>query len=298
MHIISNLKDTDGNLVSCHGGGFLFFEGWYYWYGENRKENIYVSCYKSKDLKNWIFCGNLITTDTPQKSINNYQLGLGDIIHKVNIERPKVIYNKKTKKFVMWMHYENGKDYLSASCAIATSSSPVGPFTYHGHFNPLGYMSRDCTLFMDNQKAYFISASNDNKDLHIYLLNEDYLSINKLVNKLFIGKLREAPSIFKHNDKYFILTSFCTGWFPNQCKYAYSTSLESEFSSLKNIGDEYTYKTQPTYILQVQDKIIYIGDQWGGNNWSTLEEFDYFKSTYAYTYIIIDNDKLTFADEV
>ena len=75
----------------------------------------------------------------------------------------------------MWMHYENGKDYLSASCAIATSSSPVGPFTYHGHFNPLGYMSRDCTLFMDNQKAYFISASNDNKDLHIYLLNEDYL---------------------------------------------------------------------------------------------------------------------------
>lgn len=294
MKIIKDKLDTNGNKIEAHGGGMLFFNGYYYYYGENRKDNIYVSCYKSKDLKEWEFAGNVITTETKQSSLNGYILGLGTKEKKVNLERPKVIYNESSKTFVMWMHYENGVDYLDASAAVATSLFPTGPFTYHGHFKPLGYMSRDCTLFIDNGKAYFISASNDNKDLHIYLLGKDYLSIDRLVNKLFVGKLREAPSIFKKDGMIYILTSYCTGWFPNQCQYAYSSSLEGEFSELINIGDEVTYKTQPTYILQVNDKIIYIGDQWGGDNWDKIEEFDYSKSNYAYCYIKVDGNKLSF----
>lgn len=298
MRIIDDIKDNNGNYIHCHGAGIIYHNGYYYAYGENRLDNIFVSCYKSKDLKNWIFCNDVITTDTIQNSINGYEIGLGNIEHKINLERPKVIYNKLTKKFIMWMHYENGKDYLKAGVAIASSDSPIGPFIYHGYFRPLNYMSRDLTIFSDDDdKAYLISASNDNKDLHIYLLNDDYLSINKLVNKLFIGEYREAPAIFKYDNKYFILTSFCTGWFPNQCKYAYSYSLDKEFSPLYNIGDEYTSKTQPTFILKVDNKIIYIGDRWGGSNWSNLEEFDYFKSSYAYCYIKIDKDKLSFIDE-
>lgn len=296
MRIIKGLLDTNGNEVSAHGGGFLLYEGWYYWYGENRKNDIYVSVYKSKDLKTWIFCGDAITVTTKQEALEGMELGLGSVDHKVNIERPKVIYNRKTKTFVMWMHYENGVDYSCASAAIATSKSPTGPFVYHGHFKPLGYMSRDCTLFLDEDKAYFISASNDNKDLHVYRLSDDYLSIDRLANKLFIGELREAPTIFKHDGRYYILTSYCTGWFPNQCKYASSNSLEGKFSPLKNIGDELTYRTQPTFILQYNDKIIYVGDQWGGEEWNKIEEFDYFKSNYAYTYITIDGNELTFTD--
>lgn len=297
MQIVKGLLDTNGHEVSAHGGGFLMYEGWYYWYGENRKSDIYVSVYKSKDLKEWIFCGNAITTNTEQVALNGMELGLGSINHKVNIERPKVIYNKKTKTFVMWMHYENGLDYSCASAAVATSKSPIGPFIYHGHFKPLGYMSRDCALFIDDDdKAYFISASNDNKDLHVYRLTDDFLAVDSLINKLFVGELREAPAIFKRDGKYYVLTSYCTGWFPNQCKYSYSFSLDGEFAPLKNIGDELTSKTQPTFILQVDDKIVYVGDQWGGDEWNNIEEFDYFKSNYAYTYITISGDELTFAD--
>ena len=38
---------------------------------------------------------------------------------KVNLERPKVLFNAKTGKYVLWVHYENGKDYHCAACAIA-----------------------------------------------------------------------------------------------------------------------------------------------------------------------------------
>lgn len=55
--------DTDGKPIQAHGGGVLFHEGTYYWYGENkdapnvpgtqRVEVIGVSCYSSRDLLNW-----------------------------------------------------------------------------------------------------------------------------------------------------------------------------------------------------------------------------------------------------
>ena len=38
---------------------------------------------------------------------------------KINVERPKVLYNRKIGKFVMWMHVENGVDYNDAACGIA-----------------------------------------------------------------------------------------------------------------------------------------------------------------------------------
>lgn len=65
-------KDTDGNLINAHGGGILYHDGTYYWYGEYKGDSTYwnpkvpswecyrteaggVSCYSSKDLKNWPF---------------------------------------------------------------------------------------------------------------------------------------------------------------------------------------------------------------------------------------------------
>ena len=30
-------KDTDGNPINAHGGGLLYHEGTYYWYGEYKK---------------------------------------------------------------------------------------------------------------------------------------------------------------------------------------------------------------------------------------------------------------------
>ncbi len=47
--------DTDGNPIHAHGGHMLQHDGWYYWYGEDRRDNIYVSVYRSKNLVDWEF---------------------------------------------------------------------------------------------------------------------------------------------------------------------------------------------------------------------------------------------------
>lgn len=195
---------------------------------------------------------------------------------KVNLERPKVLYNKKTNKFVMWAHFENGKNYLDAAVAIATCDTPDGDFTYHGHFNPYGYMSRDCTLYQEEDgTAYFISASRDNADLHVYRLSDDYMNVDCLVHSLWQGEYREAPAVIKGKYHYYMISSFCTGWAPNQGKYAWADSIEGRWSSLKEIGDDTTYDSQSAFLLNVNGKLLYVGDRWGGGG------DKYFESGYV-----------------
>ena len=266
--------DTDGNVLHAHGGHMLYWKGEWYWYGENRTENRYVSVYRSEDLLNWTFCRHVLTMDSPTaehrvRTDRKLKTAEGG---KINVERPKVIYNEKTKQFVMWMHVENGKDYHDAACAVAVCDRPDGEFTYLGCFNPFGYMSRDCTLFQEkNGTAYFISASRDNADLHVYRLTEDYLNVECLVHKLWQGEYREAPAVMERDGKYYMFSSYCTGWAPNQCRYAVSDSMEGRWSVLTDIGDSVTYRTQPAFILPVGEgekrTYYYVSDRWNGENY-------------------------------
>lgn len=268
------LRDTDGNIIHAHGGWILQNDEGFFWYGENREGECYVNCYFSKDLTNWEFRNSILTTKSESVSTRvNADLKLiNEDGTKVNIERPKVLYNEKTKKYVMWAHYENGKDYSCAAACIATCDRPDGDFVYHGSFRPYGEMSRDCTVYEEAGKAYFLSASRDNADMHIYRLQDDYLNVEELVNKCWSNEYREAPAIMKKEDKYYCFSSFCTGWDPNQCKYAISNSLEVGFGYLTEIGDETTYKSQPAFILQIDgnsgSSYLYVGDRWCREDYS------------------------------
>lgn len=288
--------DTDGNVIHAHGGYIISHGGYYYWYGEDRRDDIYVSCYRSTDLKTWEFRGHVLTAKSKTEGIRvktDLRLAREDG-GKVNIERPKVLYNEKTKKFVMWMHYENGVDYLSAGAAIATCDTPDGEFTYHGSFNPYGHMSRDCTLFKDGDTVYFISTARDNADLHIYRLADDYMNVDKHVNTLFQGEYREAPAFFKKDGKYFVITSWCTGWAPNQSTFAVGDSMNGHFSVNRNFGDGTTYRSQSAFVLPVEKngvtEYIYFGDRWGGR----AEK--YFESSYIVLKIKFDADGMPYID--
>jgi len=57
----ANLIDMQGNIVNAHGGGFIKVGKYYYWIGENRRKGVFVSCYRSTDLINWEFRGDLLT---------------------------------------------------------------------------------------------------------------------------------------------------------------------------------------------------------------------------------------------
>lgn len=264
-------KDASGNVIHAHGGGLLKYGDYYYWYGEYRDNSNYflgVRCYRSTDLVNWEYRGEVLSPKSASE------------LNKCNVERPKVMYNAATKEFVMWMHWENGINYGQARAAVAYCKTPDGSFTYQGSFRPMvnsgvtdhglpGYMSRDCNVFVDTDgKGYFISSSNENMDLHLYELTADYKNIASLKTKLFVGQQREAPCLIKRNDYYYLITSGCTGWDPNQGKYAYSKNLSSGWSSLNNLGDGTTYRSQPAFIIPVQGSTVtsylYTGDRWAG----------------------------------
>ena len=57
-------RDTDGNELHAHGGHILFHGGFYYWYGEDRRDDIYVSVYRSRDLVNWEFRAHCLTVSS------------------------------------------------------------------------------------------------------------------------------------------------------------------------------------------------------------------------------------------
>lgn len=145
--------------------------------------------------------------------------------------------------------------------------------------------------FVDDDKcAYFISAARDNQDLHIYRLTEDYLSIESKVCTLWPGELREAPVMFKRNGYYYLLTSGCTGWQPNQSSYAYSRCIDHGWSNRFELGDETTYQSQLTGVIKTYNPALnttqywYLGDRWGGCGEA------YFQSEYVLLPLTFSSD--------
>lgn len=127
--------DNNGTHINAHGGGVLLHDGVYYWFGEHKTEgtagncaNVGVHCYSSTDLYNWTDEGIALAVAEDAES---------EIVRGCVIERPKVIYNAKTGKFVMWFHLElKGRGYEAARAALAVSNSVTGPYEYVGSFRP------------------------------------------------------------------------------------------------------------------------------------------------------------------
>ena len=309
--------DNNGVHINAHGGGILNFNGVYYWFGEHKTEGrrgnstlVGVHCYSSKDLYNWKDEGIALKITDDTTSL----LQKGCVI-----ERPKVIYNKKTKKFVMWFHHElKGKGYSAAMTGVAVSDKVTGPYAWKKSFNPnagiwpanftpeqkavkfteklkdwseewktavkegmfiqrdfaKGQMARDMALYIDEDgKAYHIHASEENLTLHISELNDDYTDFSGKYVTVAPAGHNEAPSIFKKDGKYFMITSGCTGWAPNAARLMTSGSVMGEWTLLGNPchGEkaEITYNSQSTYILPVPGKkgqFIFMADRWVPEN--------------------------------
>lgn len=127
--------DTDGDIINAHGGGILYHEGKYYWFGEHKGERSNaalagVTCYSSADLYAWKNEGIVLPVSEDPES---------PIVKGSIIERPKVIYNAKTGKFVMYFHLElKGRGYDAAHAAVAISDHVTGPYKLvkNGRVNP------------------------------------------------------------------------------------------------------------------------------------------------------------------
>ncbi|MET9609611.1 RICIN domain-containing protein [Streptomyces sp. NPDC006512] len=277
----TQFPDTTGERVQAHGGGVIKVGDHYYWFGEDRGDDNkfrYVSAYRSKDLKNWEPRGHVLTQEADPE------------VRSAVIERPKVLYNDKTKQFVMWMHKEADDSYAEARAAVAVSSTIDGPYTWKGSFRPKDasgteHMSRDITVYEDKAagKAYMISAANHNADLHIYELTDDYTQVKELVANPWPGQHRESPALFKRGDVYFMLTSGTSYWNPNQQKYATASNLAGPWTPMKDVGDHIGHHSQTTFVLPVEGSdttsFLYMGDRWAGV-WSDPKHVN--DSTYVW----------------
>lgn len=247
--------DSDGNDMQAHGYDIMRYNDTWYMIGEDRVAGG-VNMYSSKNLKDWKFENKIISTSTCEQLQNGSRF----------IERPHLIYNKTLNRFVVWVHWE-GAGYAPAEAAVFYCDAINGDYTYHKGFRPFGNMSRDDNLFVDDDgKAYFVSAANNNADLIIYELTDDYMDVKRQVVTLWRGGYREAPVIFKKDGMYYLLTSGCTGWTPNQGQYSYAKSLEGPWSDRINFGNRLTFDTQPTCVVPVvgskETTYMYCGDRW------------------------------------
>jgi hypothetical protein len=273
----STWKDANGTFINAHGGQVIWSNGYYYWFGETRATS--VSCYRSTDLYNWTHLTNALSSSGTATDADN------DIASGRNIERPKVIYNKQTGKWVMWTHWENGTNYADAKVCVAQADKIEGPYTLKGVFRPNDHDSRDQTIFCDSDgRAYHYCSTDMNTNINVCLLSDDYLTPTTTNTKILNGQRYEAPAIFRVGDVYFGLFSGCSGWNPNQGRYAYSydpmkswiygTAFQTSDGShgigfCVDQGMETTYKSQSTYVFQVHGKdkaYIYMGDRWNSGN--------------------------------
>lgn len=255
--------DTSGVPIQAHGGGFLLHNNTYYWFGEDKTFGghlfHYVNCYKSLDLVTWEHLGHALSaSDDPSSEISAEAV----------VERPKVIYNEKSSKFVMWFHLDSS-NYGLAKLGVAISDKVEGPYEYLYSISPFDDDSRDMTVWVDEddpeKTAYLVYATRVNLDTVIARLSSDYLNVEEKICFLE-GIHREAYAVFRTSGLYYIVMSRATGWDPNPNEYMFSTSMSGPWSDRFGLapGSADTFESQANYVIPVANgsSFIYAGDRW------------------------------------
>jgi hypothetical protein len=275
--------DNRGQLIQAHGGGIIKLKKTYFWFGEDRTqtndpEKRYVACYSSNDLTHWTFRNQVVAISPPEG------IGKGFIF-----ERPKVFYNAKTRKYVMYVHLD-APGYKLAKVAVLVSSTVDGNYTYVKSFRPLGQESRDIGQFIDDDgSAYLIFESRPTKGFFIAKLSEDYMTVARQV--AFIQAPLEGGAVVHHKGLYYVVGSHLTGWKPNPNVYASAPRLSGPWTGMKDIAppETNTYDSQSSMLIKAAGKkttsVIYVGDRW------TPKEL--WNSRYIWMPVEIGNGKLS-----
>ncbi len=264
--------DTDGNIINASDGGIIYVNGKYHWYGMafrplpflsgpngGQMTDVGVVMYESTDLLNWKYEGVILEVSDDPTS---------ELYGPMRFERPKIIYNDKTKQFVLWCHYvkypgNHGKNEGECEMGLAVCDSVNGKYKWLGFDRPIdnGWV-RDMTVYKDiDGQAYLIydrHVENPSADrcLHVVKLSDDYLSFTSTYKRIESAAWREAPAIAYNNGYYYIVTSGLTGWETNQAKSFRTRSLLDEW---EDVGDpcvddftHTTFNTQSTNVFSVE----------------------------------------------
>lgn len=147
------------------------------------------------------------------------------------------------------------------------------PYPYVWHYAG-GQMSRDMTLYQDTDgKVYHFYASEYNSTMHIAELTDDCLGYTGRWWRMGEKDWTEAPAVFRHGGKYWLVGSGCTGWNPNPAHLYVADRVTGPWRRMENpcrgvspvtgLGPEKTFGLQSTYAIQLSDdEVVLMFDEW------------------------------------
>ncbi len=264
--------DTEGKRIQAHGGSVLYLDGVYYWYGENKEfttpdNDIWhwgVRCYSSTDLYNWKDEGIIIPPEPDDPSSSLYPSACMD--------RPHIIYNERTKKFVCWLKIMNRDQTQSET--ILTADRLLGPYTkVREGLRPLNMSAGDFDLAVAGDgKAYYYFERVHSETICADL-TEDYTDVTGYYSTHFPRSgppfVREATAHFMRRGKHYLITSGTTGYLPNPSEAAIADTWHGPYRELGDVhpGDDShtSFHSQISSVFKVpgkKDLYIACADRW------------------------------------
>ena len=281
-------RDTDGNFIYSQGGGIFKFGDTYYWYGVHYKgaetyalnpveknddtSFVSISCYSSKDLVNWKFENDVITTETK------------DWGKPFWVGRMGVAYCPKSKQYVLVTQYDDF--VLFASCSTPTGDFEVKNIQEQIQ-NALKLGTGDQTIFIDDEGQAYLIFSNKGGRGHQYvskLRESDFLEAEPAV-EIKKGEGREGNCMFKYKGKYYFCASDLHGWNASHSYYIVADNIFGPYSDWKvmeGTDEDFSHVTQTGFFYTIkgtkEETVLFCGDRWadfagnglGYNQWVPL----------------------------
>lgn len=264
-------NDTSGKLIQAHAGAIIHVDGIFYWYGENKEfttgktktESWGIRIYRSVDLYNWDDAGLLIAPDT-----SGIKSALSPMVFP---ERPHILYNSRTKKFVCWIKIRGfGPEYR----IILTADKITGPYVMvKDSVRPVGMVAGDFDMAVspDDGKAY-IYFEHVHKEVVCADLTDDYLDTTGNYSTHFprqVPLVREGLAYFSRKGKHYLASSGMTGYYPNPSEIAVADMYHGPFTLLGDLHpsdrSRSSFNSQISQIFRHPDKgdlYIALADRW------------------------------------
>lgn len=266
--------DDCGRRIQAHGGSLLFADGKFWWYGEN-KEGITgratgevcpfwhhgVRLYSSDDLYNWKDEGFCVReSNDPSNPFHPTRI----------MDRPHVLYNEKTKKYVLWAKTSaGGFDTCSFSVCVGDGLKDM---TFLKEVFPKNHHAGDFDLFVLGGKGYIV-YENPHDSMVCQTLSEDFTDLTDETSVHLRAEcppfVREAPAFFERDGKYYLLTSGTTGYYPNPSELVEISSPHGEWGKPfpACLGDEKgnSFHAQFSSVFRhpfKKDLYVALGDRW------------------------------------
>lgn len=264
--------DNNGRPIQAHGFQIFYDENdkTYYWYGENKQDALIGTnhmfggfrLYSSKDFYNWTDEGLIL----PPDSIDP----MSPIHYSQKIERPHIIYCKKTGKYVLYGKSQDTDGYF----VVFQADNFRGPYTFVHNMKPVGYGVGDFDLWVDSktEKAY-VWFERPHWEMICAELSDDYTDVTEKYSTHFSGIrppfTREAPAHFVYRGKHYLFTSGTTGYTSNPTEVAEFTDPLGEYKVLGdphvNDSTKSSFCSQITSVIRIPGKknlYVALADRW------------------------------------